>query len=47
MPGAVAVKATLAAMGLPAGPLRLPLVSPTPAEQSRLFDELKAAGISW
>lgn len=47
MPGAVAVKATLAAMGLPAGPLRLPLVSPTPAEQSRLFEELKAAGINW
>ena len=47
MPGAVAVKATLAAMGLPAGPLRLPLVSPTPAEQTRLFEELNAAGVSW
>jgi 4-hydroxy-tetrahydrodipicolinate synthase len=47
MPGAVAVKAVMTAMGLPAGPLRLPLVSPTPSEQARLFDELKAAGVSW
>ncbi len=47
MPGAVAVKTVMSAMGLPAGPLRLPLVSPTASEKTMLFDELKAAGVSW
>jgi 4-hydroxy-tetrahydrodipicolinate synthase len=46
MPGAVAVKTVLNQMGLPAGPLRLPLVSPTEAEKSRLLEELRAAGLN-
>jgi 4-hydroxy-tetrahydrodipicolinate synthase len=46
MPGAVAVKTVLNEMGVPAGPLRLPLVSPTEAEKSRLLQELRAAGLN-
>ena len=46
MPGAVAVKTVLNQMGLPAWPLRLPLVSPTEAENSRLLEELRATGLN-
>ena len=46
MPGAVAVKTVLNEMGLPAGPLRLPLVAATEAEKKRLLEELRAAGLN-
>lgn len=43
--GLVMTKAALAMLGLPAGPVRLPLVDATPAEARRLREDLEVAGV--
>ncbi|HVF19965.1 MAG TPA: 4-hydroxy-tetrahydrodipicolinate synthase [Mycobacteriales bacterium] len=43
--GVIMVKAALRAMGLPAGPVRLPLVDATPEEIAQLRVDLGAAGV--
>jgi 4-hydroxy-tetrahydrodipicolinate synthase len=45
MQGVVATKAALGMLGLPSGPVRLPLVDATPAEAERLREELTAGGV--
>ena len=45
IPGVVATKAALARAGLPAGPVRLPLVEATPEQAEELFRALDAAGV--
>ena len=42
--GTILVKAGLRELGLPAGPVRLPLVDATPAEVEQLRDDLAASG---
>jgi 4-hydroxy-tetrahydrodipicolinate synthase len=44
--GAMMVKAALNALGLPAGPVRPPLVEATDEEIARLRTDLAAGGIS-
>jgi 4-hydroxy-tetrahydrodipicolinate synthase len=43
--GAILVKAALTMFGLPAGPMRLPLVDATDEQVAVLVDDLKAAGL--
>lgn len=43
--GVILVKAALRSMGLPAGPVRLPLVDATPEQLSQLRVDLGAAGV--
>jgi 4-hydroxy-tetrahydrodipicolinate synthase len=45
MQGAMAVKAALRRLGLPGGPVRLPLVDADEAETTRLVEELAAGGV--
>jgi 4-hydroxy-tetrahydrodipicolinate synthase len=45
MQGAMAVKAALRRLGLPGGPVRLPLVDADEAETARLVEELAAGGV--
>jgi 4-hydroxy-tetrahydrodipicolinate synthase len=45
MPGTVSAKAALAMLGLPGGPVRLPLADATPAETERLRTDLVAGGV--
>jgi 4-hydroxy-tetrahydrodipicolinate synthase len=45
-PGTILVKAGLRALGLPAGPVRLPLVDATPEELDQLRSDAAAAGLS-
>jgi 4-hydroxy-tetrahydrodipicolinate synthase len=45
MQGTVSVKAALAMLGLPGGPVRLPLADATPAEAERLRTDLVAGGV--
>lgn len=45
LPGAVSAKAALSRAGLPAGPLRLPLVEATEEQAATLAGELEAAGV--
>jgi 4-hydroxy-tetrahydrodipicolinate synthase len=44
-PGTILVKAALAAKGLPAGPVRSPLVEATEAEMAQLREDCEAAGL--
>ncbi|BCB82335.1 4-hydroxy-tetrahydrodipicolinate synthase [Phytohabitans flavus] len=44
-PGTILVKAALAAKGLPAGPVRSPLVDATEAEMAQLRQDCEAAGL--
>lgn len=44
-PGTILVKAALAAKGLPAGPVRSPLVDATEAELAQLREDCEAAGL--
>jgi 4-hydroxy-tetrahydrodipicolinate synthase len=44
-PGTILVKAALAAKGLPAGPVRSPLVEVTDAEMAQLREDCEAAGL--
>ena len=44
--GAMMVKAALNALGLPAGPVRPPLVDATPEQVAQLRVDLAAGGIS-
>ncbi|MDP9395870.1 MAG: 4-hydroxy-tetrahydrodipicolinate synthase [Actinomycetota bacterium] len=46
MQGVMAVKAALSRLGLPSGPVRLPLVGATPAEVERLVEECAAGGVA-
>jgi 4-hydroxy-tetrahydrodipicolinate synthase len=39
-------KAALRELGLPSGPVRLPLVDATPEQASRLRSDLAAAGVA-
>jgi 4-hydroxy-tetrahydrodipicolinate synthase len=43
--GTILVKAALRELGLPAGPVRLPLVDATPAQVAVLREDLAAAGV--
>ncbi len=43
--GVITTKAALAFQGLPAGPLRLPLVEATEAEAAQLRSDLAAGGV--
>ncbi len=43
--GVILAKAALAELGLPAGPVRLPLVEATPAQRATLRGDLAAAGV--
>jgi 4-hydroxy-tetrahydrodipicolinate synthase len=45
MPGTVSAKAALAMLGLPGGPVRLPLADATTAEAERLRTDLVAGGV--
>jgi len=45
--GAILVKAALNAMGLPAGPVRPPLVDATPEQVDQLRIDLAAGGVHW
>jgi 4-hydroxy-tetrahydrodipicolinate synthase len=45
MPGTVSTKAALAMLGLPGGPVRLPLADATTAEAERLRTDLVAGGV--
>jgi 4-hydroxy-tetrahydrodipicolinate synthase len=45
MPGTVSAKAALAMLGLPGGPVRLPLANATTAEAERLRTDLVAGGV--
>ena len=45
MQGTVSAKAALAMLGLPGGPVRLPLADATPAEAERLRTDLVAGGV--
>jgi 4-hydroxy-tetrahydrodipicolinate synthase len=45
MPGTVSAKAALAMLGLPGGPVRLPLAHATTAEAERLRTDLVAGGV--
>jgi len=46
MQGVMAVKAALRRIGLPSGPVRLPLVDADETETTRLFEELAAGGVA-
>lgn len=46
LPGVVSTKAALARQGLPAGPVRLPLVAADADQTARLCRELEAAGVT-
>ena len=43
--GTILVKAVMNAFGLPAGPVRLPLVDATPTEVAQLREDCAAAGL--
>jgi 4-hydroxy-tetrahydrodipicolinate synthase len=43
--GVITTKAALSLLGLPAGPLRLPLVEATEAEVEQLRKDLTAGGV--
>jgi 4-hydroxy-tetrahydrodipicolinate synthase len=43
--GVIMAKAALRLLGLPAGPVRLPLVEATPVQVERLRDDLAAGGV--
>jgi 4-hydroxy-tetrahydrodipicolinate synthase len=43
--GTINVKAVLSMLGLPAGPVRLPLVDATPEQRKALREVLTAAGV--
>ena len=43
--GAILTKAALDLLGLPGGPLRLPLVGATEAERGQLLADLRAGGV--
>ena len=45
MQGTISTKAALAMLGLPGGPVRLPLADATPAEAERLRTDLVAGGV--
>jgi len=45
LPGVVTAKAALARLGLPAGPVRLPLLDATAAETDRLREDLARGGV--
>jgi len=44
--GVILAKAALGLLGLPAGPVRLPLVDATPDQLARLGEDLRAAGVA-
>jgi len=45
MQGTVSAKSALGMLGLPGGPVRLPLADATPAESERLRTDLVAGGV--